>query len=136
MRSSDWSSDVCSSDLADVRDPHYRAAVLAAYGRTVAGRRPSASFVQRRIAGGGMRTFHRLLIPLVTPGGVPEILSVPLPQVHETARYLLPDRLRISPDQGGREALRAPGKSVMRQSQEPAVTDDPEGQDRSPGLRK
>src|SRR3546814_3574199 len=84
MRISDWSSDVCSSDLvpeaavhlldasdgtaercryvhwdastgygdsesfvgwrlADVRDPHYRAAVLAAYGRTVAGRRHSAS---------------------------------------------------------------------------------------------
>src|SRR3546814_18439060 len=96
MRSSDWSSDVCSSDLADVRDPHYRAAVLAAYGRTVAGRRPSAPFVQRRIAGGGMRTFHRLLIPLVTPGGVPERLSETLPLVTDTETDLLPELSRIT----------------------------------------
>lgn len=86
--------DFTGSELADVNDEAYREALVGAYREVRDSGRPRISFVDRR-GPDGRRTFYRVLVPLVSPGGVPQILSVTLPQEPQTARYLLANRMRV-----------------------------------------
>lgn len=87
-------TDFTGTALAEVNDMAYRASLLAAYQAVRDSGRARVSFIDRR-GPEERRTFYRALVPLVTAGGVPEILSVTLPQEAQTARYLFPNRLRV-----------------------------------------
>src|SRR3546814_15723230 len=120
MRISDWSSDVCSSDLADFRD-----VLLEATRRTVARysaapgstvfqeRRPAPepraipAFLKYRLpmAGNGEPLSHGLLRPIVT-------LNQPMKRLHSSQRtgtgivfHPHPERRSAVPDRGGLAGL-------------------------------
>lgn len=87
-------ADFTGTVLADVREPAYLAELIASYGSVRATGKPHLAFVHRRGLE-GTRTFLRLLIPFIGNGSVAQIVSVALPQDPQTARYFLPNRLRI-----------------------------------------
>jgi len=87
-------ADFTGTLVADVNEPAYLAELVAAYGSVRATGRAHLAFVHRR-GSDGTRTFWRLLIPLVGQRRGPKIMSVALPQDPQSARYLLPHRLRV-----------------------------------------
>lgn len=87
-------TDFTGAELAEVNDQAYRAELVAAYQAVRDSGRARVSFIDRR-GPEERRTFYRALIPLIAAGGVPEILSVTLPQEAQTARHFFPNRLRV-----------------------------------------